>query len=147
MKYRKLRIAWSVAWGVAAVILIILWIRTRYAIDMGGGTIGSFQIGFMSRSGGLGFVFGSSPTPLNWSFSTMRPQEVPFQYKTIIGVIEYATESNSFRVRFPYWLLLACSMATATISWLSLKRFSLRTLLITTTLVAVGLRVIVWMAR
>ncbi len=25
MKHRKLRIAWSVAWGIAAVLLIVLW--------------------------------------------------------------------------------------------------------------------------
>lgn len=28
MKYRKLRIAWSVAWGVACLLLIALWVRS-----------------------------------------------------------------------------------------------------------------------
>ena len=28
MKYRKLRIAWSVAWGVAAVLLIVIWMQS-----------------------------------------------------------------------------------------------------------------------
>ena len=29
MKYRKLRIAWSVGWGVVAVLLIVLlWVRS-----------------------------------------------------------------------------------------------------------------------
>ncbi len=28
MKYRKLRIAWSVAWGIACVLLIVLWVRS-----------------------------------------------------------------------------------------------------------------------
>jgi hypothetical protein len=28
MKYRKLRIAWSVAWGVVAVLLCMLWVRS-----------------------------------------------------------------------------------------------------------------------
>ena len=33
MKHRKLRIAWSVAWGVAAALLIVLWPRSYYAAD------------------------------------------------------------------------------------------------------------------
>ena len=28
MKYRKLRIAWSVAWGIVAVLLCVLWVRS-----------------------------------------------------------------------------------------------------------------------
>src|SRR5690242_4400156 len=34
MKYRKLRIAWSVIWGVASVLLIVLWLRS-YSDDLG----------------------------------------------------------------------------------------------------------------
>src|SRR6476646_1576226 len=30
MKYRKLRIAWSVFWGLAAVLLIVLWVRSYW---------------------------------------------------------------------------------------------------------------------
>ena len=30
MKYRKLRIAWSAFWGLAAVLLIVLWVRSYY---------------------------------------------------------------------------------------------------------------------
>jgi hypothetical protein len=28
MKYRKLRIAWSVTWGIACLLLVILWVRS-----------------------------------------------------------------------------------------------------------------------
>jgi hypothetical protein len=31
MKRRKLRIEWSVAWGITAVLLIVLWIRSYWA--------------------------------------------------------------------------------------------------------------------
>src|SRR4051812_47765657 len=30
MKFRKLRIAWSVVWGVVAVLLILLWARSYW---------------------------------------------------------------------------------------------------------------------
>src|SRR4051794_33980026 len=33
MKYRKLRIAWSVVWGLAAVLLIVLWVRSYWWQD------------------------------------------------------------------------------------------------------------------
>src|SRR6185436_13829213 len=34
MKYRKLRIAWSVFWGLAAVLLIVLWVRSYWWMDI-----------------------------------------------------------------------------------------------------------------
>src|SRR3954469_25199078 len=33
MKYRKLRIAWSVGWGVSAVLLMALWVRSYFIRD------------------------------------------------------------------------------------------------------------------
>src|SRR5690349_19644101 len=33
MKYCKLRIAWSMVWGIAAVLLIMLWIRSYFICD------------------------------------------------------------------------------------------------------------------
>jgi hypothetical protein len=34
MRYRKLRIAWSVAWGVLAVLLLTLWVRSYGRLDL-----------------------------------------------------------------------------------------------------------------
>src|SRR3954453_6300044 len=33
MRYRKLRIAWSVFWGLGAVLLIVLWVRSCWRCD------------------------------------------------------------------------------------------------------------------
>ena len=33
MKFRKLRIAWSIACCIACVLLIVLWVRSRYRRD------------------------------------------------------------------------------------------------------------------
>src|SRR6478609_7250090 len=33
MRFRKLRIAWSVAWGLACVLLIVLWVRSYWWCD------------------------------------------------------------------------------------------------------------------
>ena len=41
MRYRKLRIAWSVACGVLAILLCVLWVRSYFVCD------------YMVRRGGL----------------------------------------------------------------------------------------------
>src|SRR6185369_6057413 len=33
MRFRKLRIAWSVFWGVVAVLLVVLWLRSYWCND------------------------------------------------------------------------------------------------------------------
>src|SRR6185295_19427494 len=33
MRFRKLRIAWSVFWGAACVLLIVLWVRSYWWFD------------------------------------------------------------------------------------------------------------------
>ena len=33
MKHRKLRIAWSVAWGIVAALVIALWVRSHYSVN------------------------------------------------------------------------------------------------------------------
>jgi hypothetical protein len=50
--------------------------------------------------------------------------------------------SSSFQLGIPYWLLVIAAAAFGASPW-CLRRFSLRTLLIATTLVAVGLGVVV----
>src|SRR5690349_10312841 len=34
MKYRKLRIAWSVGWRIVAVLLCVLWVRSYWWADI-----------------------------------------------------------------------------------------------------------------
>ena len=46
----------------------------------------------------------------------------------------------------PYWILFLVASAIASVAWLT-SRFSLRTLLIATTLVAAGLGLFVWLGR
>jgi hypothetical protein len=43
------------------------------------------------------------------------------------------------------WLVVMLAGALPVVPWLSLKRFSLRTLLVATTLVAVVLGIVVWL--
>ena len=56
------------------------------------------------------------------------------------------TPNNSTGIRAPFSFLISVSAVIAVLPWLP-RRFSLRTLLIATTLVAVGLGLILWASR
>jgi uncharacterized membrane protein YgaE (UPF0421/DUF939 family) len=83
MRFRKLRIAWSVVWGSAAVLLLAEWVRSYWTSDL-----------------------------------------------------------------YVYWVAILLIAALATTSWFEWSpRFSLRTLLIATTLIALVLGAIVYAVR
>ena len=61
MKHRKLRIAWSAAWGVAAVLLIALWIRSYWRSDLVG--YGSTRFTYYVSDGRNLITFGRALNP------------------------------------------------------------------------------------
>jgi hypothetical protein len=134
------------------VLLVMLWVRTRYAIDSFGCPLSkSATLGAMSRHGGIGLIFhlGNS----EWSYhkypaDKFAPGEIEtaFDLKTALGFVQYAKSSRAFRIRFPYWSLVLTSAVLIGLPWLR-WHFSLRTLLIATTLVAVVLKLIFYAAR
>jgi hypothetical protein len=152
MKYRKLRIAWSVACGIAVVLSVAMWVRTRYSIDGISGPLSrSTHFGVMSRHGGVGIAFFHGGQPTSWSVNSHPPDlEVPIDYETVFGFIEFQTLGNQtiwgFRLRVPYWSLVLLFITIAAIPWLC-GRFSLRTLLIATTVVAIVLGLAVMLLR
>ena len=57
MNYRKLRIAWSVVFGVVAVLLIVLWVRSYWWVEMIGAPLTSkYYFGAASQPGCIGFA-------------------------------------------------------------------------------------------
>ena len=151
MKYRKLRIAWSVAWGIACLLLVVLWVRSysyrsnfqavalnhTFQCSLLAGTI-HLCIGTPFPDWATGFweKHHSDPYFDNWD----HPNSPAFNF----SVNQYG--AGSVAVEFPYWFPPLITMILATAPWLR-WRFSLRTLLIAMTLVAVGLGAIVWAAR
>src|SRR3954471_20686925 len=151
MRFRKLRIAWSVMWGVAAVLLVVLWVRSYWWYDIRGyySPVGSLSLESqhgkvkvytaIGHARGGGFVGGTvydkdnrnGPRLERWGFSHSLLQ--PFD----------------LYMAMPHWLpilLLATSGVVPWIRWIN-WRFSLRSLLIVTTLVAIVLGLIVWVAK
>jgi hypothetical protein len=134
MKYRKLRIAWSVAWGVVAVLLCVLWVRSySWAYIFG---INSNH-GFAAIDGSL--IINK---PLFLAALPSTGQRSPNQgYTSRLGFICCPLDVLTITrggggTAISIWQIVATLMSIATFGWIP-SQFSLRTLLITTSLVAV----------
>jgi hypothetical protein len=140
MRFRKLRIAWSVTWGLVAVLLIVMWARSYFACD-------TLQIYFNSQTFRLdhlqGVMYGRTTLSKNsgpdyWLLDTGQPQR--------LGKTHIFPTVGGFGAFIPFWCSALLAGMLASVPWLH-WRFSLRTLLIATTLVAVALGTIVWMSQ
>jgi hypothetical protein len=155
MRYRKLRIAWSVGWGIACVLLIVLWVRSYSCLDSFRYWTGisntaavdskDDRIYFsMSPTGGANLepYIGKRKRSEGETeiLNTIIASENRFGFGRYIDL----TLVNTATFIFPHWFAVAVSGALATSVWVPWsRRFSLRTLLIATTLVAVVLGLIV----
>jgi hypothetical protein len=79
----------------------------------------------------------------DWTWDELSPEAFAHKiYPGILGLGLYLSPTkDDFVLRLPYWILIVTTVAVATIPWIK-WRFSLRTLLIATTLVAV----VLWLA-
>jgi hypothetical protein len=139
---RSLRIAWSVAWGIVCVLLILLWVRSYWwAITFGTGNLnlyivfGAGVIEARYLDGGLAWF---------WQSHTISPTAADFvKHSTVLG---FAIIENGIVVGT--WSLVLISTAFTVIPWTYWStRFSVRTLLIAITLLAVGLGMVGWLSR
>jgi hypothetical protein len=141
MRFRKLRIAWSVVCGIACVVLIVLWVRSYWrcdSLDIAGAHQMTSLRGMCFIDGNIrksetkvvGAVYG-----LTWyqHFDRFAPDGiVPLSKGTAI----------------PIWLLILLVMAISAAGWKSWSnRFSLRTVLNAMTLLALLLGLVVYATR
>jgi hypothetical protein len=150
MKFRKLRIAWSVFWGLACVLLIVLWVRSYNRTEtvsktnknLISTTFGSgYGLAYFIRSDDSAVVFGDpfeDAEESGWKYSSVPAAPGP-PHK-----LGWNSDAKLLIVPVPYWCPVLLAAAFATAPWLR-WRFSLRTLIIATTLVAVVLGLIVWL--
>jgi hypothetical protein len=134
---RKLRIAVSVFFGVLTIVLCVLWVRSyskQDTLNTRWYFIASFRGQLFADTGFLGERFDGRDTH---TLYTMTPDPVDQRYTwQPIAPVK----------RIPYWVLVAIAGSIAAIPWRPAFRFSLRTLLIATTLVAVVLGLGMWAA-
>ena len=142
MKHRTLRIAWSVGWGVVAVLLCVLWARSYFGLS-------TFEV-LVTRTHRHYLFSTNGATGILRAVRVFAGFEIANRYldgyfadlNTHSGLKFVRDSAGSFRVLLiSYWLLVPGAVCAATLPWLR-WRFGLRTLLIGTTLVAMLLGLI-----
>jgi hypothetical protein len=147
MRFRKLRIAWSVAWGISCALLIVLWVRSYWWYDsIGHPTSGTLPNIFSSSMGDVRLHWDNTSSPnLEWQLWCDRLE--PSSYSDLD---ERPWIDRRFRFDYPYWGCAAWSVPhwfligtvafAGGVPWIPWsKDFSLRTLLVGTTILAVML--------
>jgi hypothetical protein len=148
INHRKLRIAWSVAWGIMAVLLVALWVRSYRSRDAILGWLPIplyFQVD--SDRGAIHLILNQEVATTQIKVETTGAMGIAVPWA--IRLYRNPRFGWWFNVATPHWSLFLLSTILAASPWIrqSPWRFSLRTLLIATTLVAVVLGLIVWATR
>jgi hypothetical protein len=148
MRFRKLRIAWSVACGIACVLLVVLWVRSYWWVDsIETRKTPTFWVVASSR-GALGVGYNPLVYPVadrDWKFESYSPdynEQMPVH--SFLGFYIHHLQGEAAIV-VPHWSLVLFTAVIAPLPWIRWStQFSLRTLLIATTLVAVVLGLLVY---
>jgi hypothetical protein len=140
---RLLRITWTAGCAVVCLLLIVLWVRSYTKWDQAWiGGFGAHRIG--SLRGCIEFYSSQSipfARPGSWGVNVGSADT---HFFTTWGFALPHTAFNDIRIIFPHWLPIALSLALAVAPWLKESwRFSLRTLLIAVTLLAVLLGAVI----
>jgi hypothetical protein len=164
MRFRKLRIAFSAACGVLCLLLIVLWVRSYTWVDTARGAltetkalqVRSFQgqLSLNSYGDKNGWYWKWQSSPADELEQRIRELERRLGNTTSQAQPSFAFIRSRDRlfVTAPHWLLVLLLCIPVTLMWITSARtlpwrFSLRTLLIATTLVAVVLGLVVWAAQ
>jgi phosphotransferase system glucose/maltose/N-acetylglucosamine-specific IIC component len=144
---RYLRIAFSVGCGVLCLLLVVLWVRSYWRLEILEKRTGLQAVQISSVKGRIATAH-LDRAQIGRSYLSVVAGDAADWRKG--GRLGFAYYEDGFVTAFiaPHWLLALLSAALAVIPWISRSwRFSLRTLLIATTLVAVLLGVAVMMLR
>jgi hypothetical protein len=162
MSFRKLRIVFSVAFGMICILLIALWVRSYSRMDQiyghtsptkvlhFGSMCGQLTFRYITDYRGTGIVRNWRPEGESVSEILKRRQRWPAKDDLLVYRFEspfgFGWESYGFYL--PHWTLaLAAGAGCIALSVPWTCRFSLRALLIATTAVAAALGVIAWARR
>lgn len=139
MRYRKLRIAWSVVCGIACVLLILLWVRSYQRLDWGEWKCAHHRyVRAHSLDGRIAISFG---------FDGPRTNLLLYQSTHPWDYVHDSIERYN-GILFPHWFLIGIVSGFGGLPWIRCSnRFSLRTLIFIVTLVAFFLGTTVWLNR
>jgi hypothetical protein len=151
MRYRKLRIAWTVFCGIACALMIVLWIRSYWWMDSLTFKSPAWQSGMQMNSIQSTTEIGIRDYGFDDNLFTVMHEriisrsEIQDDFGKVLDTrwFHLLGGKGDILVIVPDWFLMLISIVFAAVPWLR-WRFSVRSLLIAITLVAVVLGLIVW---
>jgi hypothetical protein len=142
MRFYKLRIAWSVVCGTICLMLIVLCVRSYFRLDHL-----SYEDKWLSSLRGHILIQGSFnfDNPVDYfNAKSLKLFGGGILLRSFSGDIAY----DDGGIAIPDWAVVAPVVAVGVFPWIRWpERFSLRTLLIAVTLVAVVLGLVAWSIR
>jgi len=141
---RYLRIAFSAACLIACVLLCALWVRSYWECDR----FGRGSVDFASARGVAQFCKWSSPSYVGMRSRSHWKWDGFLIDDSFAGLpaLRWHSDPDITYVNLPHWLLVLFAFAISATPWMP-RQYSLRTLLITTTLVAMVLGLVVCAGR
>jgi hypothetical protein len=151
MKFRKLRIAWSGACGAVCLLLIALWARSYWRAEVVTGRhIAHYEAISVRGRLKLSLLDDPWPVPLVSNHKSFGPDQresdILYEHVQLYANGRGFRWDKHVRVLLPYWFPVVLLAICAGLPWLP-SRFSLRTVLIATTLVAVVMGLVAYAAR
>lgn len=131
--------------GIMCVLLIVLWVRSywycdRFSMQWGNA---SHILGAVSTRGLLTIGEDDATTPLQERFA-ITSSSARTLVETKIGFLGKRYGAGDWFLTMPYWFVVLLLVVAVALPW---TRFSLRTLLIATTVVAVILGLLVYLSQ
>jgi hypothetical protein len=149
---QHLKISWTILWSLIALLLIVLWARSYSHTDSATKVDDQFVLTRLGADSGV-FFFGVADYKTTPNISTPEVTEgwvyqeydgTPHGVPATWTLRRFPDASQLFSV--PAWFVTLLFSVLATVPWIYglTRQFSLRTLLITTTLIAIMLWLVVW---
>ena len=128
MRFRKLRIAWTVTCGIVCVLLTVLWVRSYRVSEDWRCANGTTLLNIQSYRGELGIGRWPFPKPIPWRYSNERIGEEsaerlwpPMKDQAPLSYLGIRWQTmpplNLFAVR--YWFPVVLFAALSVVPWLS----------------------------
>ena len=121
MKFRKLRIAWSVVWGLAAVLLVVLWVQSYWWFNHAQYIFSNNRFVALIAVQGVVSVFGGTfdapvGVPVESSISSRKVWFETDYWKSQHWYFDFDEPVRI--VRAPLWFLVAACGGISALSWL-----------------------------
>ncbi len=144
---RGLRIAVSAMCGILCALLIVLWVRSYWAHEVVWGWFpfaGYLQVD--SSCGVVEIIANAEHREFLWRFKSLTAKA--FNHDWVFNLDRNSRFGWWLNITVPHWFLAILFASFGAVPWIRWsKRFSLRTLLTATALIAVALGLAVWWLR